>query len=95
MSPTDNRGQTIWSALKPVHEALGSYHIKRPIESGIENLYLMPGDIRLSRVRDGLGGVPGRNVCNARCGDFAATTAVRTLPETSLPTAGFLAILRA
>ena len=43
-----NTGQTIWSALKPVHEALGSYHIKRPIESGIENLYLMPGDIRLS-----------------------------------------------
>ena len=43
-----NRGQTIWSALKPVHEVLGSYHIKRPIEWGIENLYLMPGDIRLS-----------------------------------------------
>lgn len=41
-------GQTIWSALKPVHEALGPYHAKQPIESGIENLYLMPGDIRLS-----------------------------------------------
>lgn len=35
-------GQTIWSALKPVHEALGPYETRQPIEAGIENLYLIP-----------------------------------------------------
>lgn len=41
-------GQTVWSAVKPVSEALGSINVVTPIEPGIENLFLVPGDIRLS-----------------------------------------------
>lgn len=44
----DEDGQTIWTALKPVHEALGGFCVTSAIETGIENLYLIPGDIRLS-----------------------------------------------
>jgi cellulose biosynthesis protein BcsQ len=43
-----SKGSTVWSALKPVSEALGSFRLVSPIETGIENLYLLPGDIRLS-----------------------------------------------
>ena len=41
-------GQTVWSALKPVSEATGGVATIAPIESGIDNLFLIPGDIRLS-----------------------------------------------
>ncbi len=41
-------GRTIWSAIKPVSEALGGVAPKEPIEVGIEGLFLLPGDIRLS-----------------------------------------------
>jgi cellulose biosynthesis protein BcsQ len=41
-------GATIWSALRPVSEATGAVRLVSPIEPGIENLFLIPGDIRLS-----------------------------------------------
>ena len=44
-------GRTVWSAVKPVSEALGGVTRVEPIELGIEGLeglYLVPGDIRLS-----------------------------------------------
>jgi len=41
-------GRTVWSALKPVSEAMGGIASITPIEPGIENLFLIPGDIRLS-----------------------------------------------
>lgn len=41
-------GATIWSAVKPVSEALGSVTAVNPIELGIDGLFLIPGDIRLS-----------------------------------------------
>jgi cellulose biosynthesis protein BcsQ len=43
-----DEGQTVWSALKPVSEALGSFAQVTPIETAIPNLFLIPGDIRLS-----------------------------------------------
>jgi len=43
-----NKGSTVWSALKPVSEAIGSFKFVPPIETGIPNLFLLPGDIRLS-----------------------------------------------
>ena len=43
-----NKGSTVWSALKPVSEALGGFKLVPPIETGIPNLFLLPGDIRLS-----------------------------------------------
>jgi cellulose biosynthesis protein BcsQ len=41
-------GRTIWSAVKPISEALGQVHIIDPIETPTENMFLIPGDIRLS-----------------------------------------------
>jgi cellulose biosynthesis protein BcsQ len=41
-------GQTVWSAVKPVSEALGTIKVVEPIEPGIDGVYLVPGDIRLS-----------------------------------------------
>jgi cellulose biosynthesis protein BcsQ len=41
-------GRTVWSALKPVHEAVGTFNVIPPIETGISRLFLLPGDIRLS-----------------------------------------------
>lgn len=45
----DSDGQTIWSAVKPISEALGGINIIEPIELPIPGLYLIPGDIRLSQ----------------------------------------------
>jgi hypothetical protein len=41
-------GKTVWSALKPVAEGTGDVRPIRPIEPGHRNLFLLPGDIRLS-----------------------------------------------
>lgn len=42
------KGQTVWSALKPISEGLGGFKAILPIEPGISGLFLLPGDIRLS-----------------------------------------------
>jgi cellulose biosynthesis protein BcsQ len=47
-------GKTIWSAVKPVSEATGSFARIAPIEPGIQNLFLIPGDIRLSEFENDL-----------------------------------------
>lgn len=41
-------GQTLWSGVQPVSEAIGGVKRLRPLETGIPNLFLLPGDIRLS-----------------------------------------------
>jgi cellulose biosynthesis protein BcsQ len=41
-------GRTVWSALKPISEATGSVKSIEPYETGIPNLFILPGDIRLS-----------------------------------------------
>jgi cellulose biosynthesis protein BcsQ len=46
-SDTD-KGRTIWSALRPVSEAIGGFKPVKPLKTGIENLFLIPGDIRLA-----------------------------------------------
>ena len=68
-------GQTIWSVLKPVHEALGSYETRQPIEAGIENLYLIPGDIRLSEFETDLAEFWGQCLQRKMRG-FRGTTAL-------------------
>jgi len=40
-------GATLWSALKPIAEATGDVRAFPPIER-LENVYLIPGDIRMS-----------------------------------------------
>ena len=44
----DTDGQTIWTAVKPVYDGIGPVRVLDPIETGINNLFLVPGDIRLS-----------------------------------------------
>lgn len=41
-------GETLWTALKPVVEGKGSFKICPPISLAHKNLFLLPGDIRLS-----------------------------------------------
>lgn len=41
-------GATLWSAVKPVVEGVGSILPIKPIESNINNIFLLPGDIRFS-----------------------------------------------
>ena len=42
-----DQGQTIWSAVKPVVEGMGDLHPIPPIEP-LPNVFVLPGDIRLS-----------------------------------------------
>lgn len=41
-------GQTIWSALRPLSEATGSFKVVKTQKTPVSNLHLLPGDIRLS-----------------------------------------------
>jgi hypothetical protein len=46
----------VWSALKPISEAAGGVKLINPIEVGIDGLFLLPGDIRLSEFETDLTG---------------------------------------
>ncbi|MCW8830094.1 MAG: AAA family ATPase [Gammaproteobacteria bacterium] len=41
-------GATLWTALKPIAEAEGDIKVINPIQLSNDNLFLLPGDIRLS-----------------------------------------------
>ena len=47
-SSDDPGGETLWSAVKPIADAMGGIEEITPIELSIRGLYLLPGDIRLS-----------------------------------------------
>ncbi len=46
------KGRTLWSAIKPVAEGVGEAHIVKPME--INGLFLIPGDILLSKFEQDL-----------------------------------------
>jgi cellulose biosynthesis protein BcsQ len=46
-SDDEKKGRTVWSALKPISEGTGNFRTIRPYELS-SNLFLLPGDIRLS-----------------------------------------------
>ena len=46
-SDTD-KGQTVWSALKPIVEASGDFRKIKSIETSSSHVFLAPGDIKLS-----------------------------------------------
>lgn len=46
-SDDEKKGRTVWSALKPISEGTGNVKSIRPYELS-SNLFLLPGDIRLS-----------------------------------------------
>ena len=71
-------GRTIWSALKPVSEGLGGFRYVAPIESGIERLFLLPGDIRLSEFESDLNEFWGLTAQRKLRG-FRGTTAISEL----------------
>jgi cellulose biosynthesis protein BcsQ len=39
-------GRTLWTAMKPLTDLAGDYHVIKPVE--VKGIYLLPGDIRLS-----------------------------------------------
>lgn len=47
-------GKTVWSALRPLSEALGGFKPVEPIETAVPNVFLLPGDIRLSEFESDL-----------------------------------------
>ena len=47
-------GRTVWSAIRPIREGTGTFEMARPYEPGIKNLFLVPGDIRLSKFENRL-----------------------------------------
>jgi hypothetical protein len=49
-----SNGATIWSAMRPLSEALGGFATIAPIETAVSNVYLIPGDIRLSEFESDL-----------------------------------------
>lgn len=72
-------GQTIWSAVKPVSEALGTFRAVQPIETSIAaNVFLIPGDIRLSEFEVDLGDFWGECLQRKARG-FRGTTAISEL----------------
>jgi cellulose biosynthesis protein BcsQ len=46
-SSDSDGGRTLWSALKPVAEAMGGARVIEPVER-LTNVFLLPGDIQLS-----------------------------------------------
>lgn len=49
-----DKGRTAWSAVKPVVEGTGNVRVIRPFSTVVPNLYLLPGDIRLSEFEQAL-----------------------------------------
>ena len=43
------QGQTIWSAVRPVSEAVGGVMPIKPLTTSVSRMYLLPGDIQLSQ----------------------------------------------
>src|SRR5438046_1547321 len=68
-------GETIWSAVRPLSEAQGSFSIVDPIELAVDNLMLIPGDIRLSEFEVDLNGFWGESLQRKGRG-FRGTTAI-------------------
>lgn len=71
-------GRTVWSAVKPISEALGGVARVEPIELGIEGLFLVPGDIRLSEFEGDLNDFWGQCLQRKARG-FRGTTAISDL----------------
>ncbi len=72
-------GKTVWSAVKPVSESLGEARNVDPIER-LPNVYILPGDIRLSEFEQELS--PMWNECFQRkLRGFRGTTALSRLVD--------------
>ena len=74
------KGQTIWSALKPISEAMGGFKAINPIETGIPRLHILPGDVRLSEFETDLAEYWGQCL-QRKIKGFRGTTALSELVD--------------
>jgi cellulose biosynthesis protein BcsQ len=72
-------GNTIWSAVRPIVDGSGDIHLIKPIERA-ENLFLLPGDIRLAEFEAELSGFWGE-CFQRRIRGFRGTTALSALVD--------------
>ena len=84
------KGQTVWSALQPIVEATGDVRRVKPIEGAFKNLYLVPGDVRLSEFESELNDYWGQCLQRKAKG-FRGTAALSNLVNKLTPndTTGF------
>jgi cellulose biosynthesis protein BcsQ len=73
-----NEGNTIWSALRPISEATGGIKIIKPLRTPTANLFLLPGDIRLSEFEADLSEFWGQTF-QRKIKGFRGTTAISEL----------------
>lgn len=78
-SDTDD-GATVWSAVRPIFNAVGPLHPVAPIELGIEGLFLLPGDIRMAQYEVFLGDA-WTDCLKRRMGALRATTGIASLVQ--------------
>ena len=71
-------GQTIWSALRPVSEAVGGVSAIKPLKTAVANLFLLPGDIQLSQFETDLADFWAQSLQRKPKG-FRGTTAISDL----------------
>ena len=71
-------GRTIWSALKPVADLVGDINPVVPHETAVNNLYLLPGDIRLSEFESFLADL-WTDCFKRKLGGLRATCAISSL----------------
>jgi cellulose biosynthesis protein BcsQ len=76
-SDSDN-GRTLWSALMPVVQASGGVRRIRPFELPVKNVFLVPGDVRLSEFESELNDFWSQCFQRKSKG-FRGTTALSTL----------------
>lgn len=81
-------GRTVWSAVKPVSEALGAVKPVDPVEPGIDGVFLVPGDIRLSEFEGDLNDFWGQCLQRKPRG-FRGTTAISDLVSALCDSIGF------
>lgn len=74
-------GRTVWSALRSVVEGVGEARSIEPYELSRNNLFLIPGDIRLSEFESELGAFWGQCLQRKMRG-FTGTTALSGLINT-------------
>jgi cellulose biosynthesis protein BcsQ len=81
-------GRTIWSALKPILDGTGGPRTVKPIRTGIDNVFLLPGDIRLSEYEQFLGDA-WTDCLKRRLSALRATASISFLTNELARTYGF------
>lgn len=77
-SSDSDTGETIWTAVRPVYHRVGPVGTLSPFESGINSLYVLPGDIRMSVYEDFLWDA-WTDCLKRRLGGLRATSAISDL----------------